>query len=467
MIHTSAFPHSFHHSAASSFSPNRSFFKLPTSDKDTAEPNHNPHHSTILPRNFSRPIHHSDKIRRSIDFNIPLNETSDKASAAFSGAPFQTTLPASSRTLSPQTSALTQFTHKALKSGASSSSSSSTAAPSFLPTVIFSSEDEQKAQAAALPIPKENTSRRTPSPMPVDRDTPPPSNAAKERNLAKRRVKKLAQESATAAAQKAESAQSVATTAAATLPPPVTPERRRRELPNASTNVIMAKLSPLSLKKFGTPSRLTASKLRKRHMMFLKKHGGLTATVKSEHAAAAPIRYGKCPFSKIAMQYKIDNGITAGRNVAVISYLDTDGEKKYTIAATTDLPGSTHAELKAYDLLPQPVRAKPESILAVYTERQPCRKGSNCADKLAAVISKSTHIYWSVAHPTEAISRRHLELNFQAHQKSLGISVSKQMETKIKAVQKWNLARKGLGKASFTAISMKWARTWKLNLAQE
>jgi len=197
-----------------------------------------------------------------------------------------------------------------------------------------------------------------------------------------------------------------------------TPKREERIQSTA------AAISPLTQKNFGTPSKLTATSLRKRHLVFAQENAQLSASPIKQASQNTFGKYGKCEFSKLVIQHKKSNNITAGRNVAVIRYKSLDDQVHDIIESTLGKPGDAHAELRAYDRLPQDVRAKPENILVVYSERKPCTKGSNCYLKIKALIAETTHVYWSVDHPENTSTRHKVEAAFQKFQGSFGIRVS-------------------------------------------
>lgn len=135
--------------------------------------------------------------------------------------------------------------------------------------------------------------------------------------------------------------------------------------------------------------------------------------------------YGDCPFSRKAIEWKKENSITAGRNVAIVLFKHhLSQELDYTIDVTEGPPGAAHSELKAYDALPKEVKVNRENIVYVYTERKPCRHGSNCARKMKNSLGEKTQILYSAHHTPDKKRQRESEFGLQAKQHEEGIRVA-------------------------------------------
>lgn len=134
--------------------------------------------------------------------------------------------------------------------------------------------------------------------------------------------------------------------------------------------------------------------------------------------------YGECPFSLKALKWKKENDITAGRNVSIVIFRLSDSTLAYTIAATSGPPGQPHAELEALDELPNNVEK--DHILAVYSERKFCCKGSNCHRKVKLAIDKeNTEVVYNVHHTPNQKRQRENELEFQELQSEMGIRLAR------------------------------------------
>ena len=173
--------------------------------------------------------------------------------------------------------------------------------------------------------------------------------------------------------------------------------------------------SPLMELQLGSPNIRYAAQLRKRH---LKKASITDSPFKNTSIET----YGEGPLSKRAIQEKTKKDITAGRNTAIAVFENPPGSKKfgYTTASTDGPPGGTHAENTAIDKVPR--GAKKE---LVYTERAPCKCGSNCHCKLKAVLRTDVKIVHSVPHQTDLKRRREDEKEFQEKQEEFGIRTAK------------------------------------------
>lgn len=200
---------------------------------------------------------------------------------------------------------------------------------------------------------------------------------------------------------------------------------RRKSLTPDELEKILAK-SPYEKDSFLSPPRTLTKKLthttpsdirlagqiRKRH---LEEANTSNSPFKNEKMT----EYGKEPLSQRAKKHKIDNDITAGRNVSVVIFFDTMAEKyQYVIANTIGHPGGPHAELRALDALPKHIST--ENIHLVYTEREPCHKGSNCHCKLKAMLDSTTKVVYSVKGVSEE--------EFRKLQAEHGIRVAKQVK---------------------------------------
>lgn len=165
--------------------------------------------------------------------------------------------------------------------------------------------------------------------------------------------------------------------------------------------------------KLGSPQKVT--RVRKRHL-------------DAKDATASPFKtkrteeYGNGPLSKKMIEYKKAHNATTGRNGSIAIYTSPDSKKKrYTIAVTEGPPTHKHAELKALDLLPPHVK----EVDLLYTERAPCKKGSNCHRKLKAVLGETCEVVHSVDYPTDTPKRKKTEKVFRTTQAHLGIRDSK------------------------------------------
>lgn len=125
-----------------------------------------------------------------------------------------------------------------------------------------------------------------------------------------------------------------------------------------------------------SPGHRNLSAMRKKHL-----------TNVNESPVLAALSPGVGPLSTFAKFLRERHAITAGRNIAIAIARDPDTrEMIYTVASTDGPPGGTHSELLAWDALPDSVKDAKSAL--IYTERQPCRKGSNCNAKLKRAIGR-------------------------------------------------------------------------------
>jgi len=163
----------------------------------------------------------------------------------------------------------------------------------------------------------------------------------------------------------------------------------------------------------GSPAKV--SEVRKRHLEEAQASSSPFKKARTAH-------YGKEPLSQKMISYKKENDITTGRNGALIIFTSPKSKKKrYTIAATEGLPGNPHAELKALDKVPSHVT----KVDLIYTERAPCKHGSNCHRKLKFVTSDESEIVHSVQYPADQQKRKMTEKAFREQQEYLGIRAPK------------------------------------------
>jgi hypothetical protein len=95
------------------------------------------------------------------------------------------------------------------------------------------------------------------------------------------------------------------------------------------------------------------------------------------HATQVP--YGSTDLSQMAQQYRINNDISSGRNVAVFEYVNVDGSFSYEIAHSQ----GQHAErIIGGRLESQGIDGK--SVIRIYSELEPCNiPGGKCRGYIA------------------------------------------------------------------------------------
>lgn len=94
--------------------------------------------------------------------------------------------------------------------------------------------------------------------------------------------------------------------------------------------------------------------------------------------------------------------ISYGRNVSMAIAKDPlTGKIVYTVASTDGPPGGTHSELLAWDLLPENIRQLKKGV--IFTERQPCCRGSYCNAKLRENLPEVSVVF---TQPYEDESKR-------------------------------------------------------------
>lgn len=196
--------------------------------------------------------------------------------------------------------------------------------------------------------------------------------------------------------------------------------KKKLELKSAAS--FLPRTSGLSKMNLGTPSKIDdIVQVRKRHLDFIDASD-------SPFKISEKTIFGKCPLSKRAIKHKKENDLTTGRNVAIIiAYDSIKKELIYTIDATDGPPGPRHAELLAYDALPKHIKSnkKKEDILLIYTERAPCKKGSDCHRKVKLVISKETKIVWNTDYSPTKSHRHKTEEIFRKMQEDYGVRAPK------------------------------------------
>lgn len=112
----------------------------------------------------------------------------------------------------------------------------------------------------------------------------------------------------------------------------------------------------------GTPTKITnITELRKRHL----DHVGVSD---SPNKNMKQVPYGEHELSQEAIQYKLDNDITTGRNVAVAEFESPVSKKTRRIKVATEGPPGTcpHSELTALAMTG-------EKAQRVFSDRKPCR----------------------------------------------------------------------------------------------
>lgn len=126
-----------------------------------------------------------------------------------------------------------------------------------------------------------------------------------------------------------------------------------------STALAAPKLANIN---FGTPTKITKiTDLKKRHL----DHVGASD---SPNKNMKQVPYGEHELSQEAIQYKLDNDITTGRNVAVAEFESPVSKKKRRIKVSTQGPPGTcpHSELTALAMTG-------EKAQRVFSDRKPCR----------------------------------------------------------------------------------------------
>jgi RHS repeat-associated protein len=119
---------------------------------------------------------------------------------------------------------------------------------------------------------------------------------------------------------------------------------------------------------------------------------------------STPVPYGGDDLSQMAQIYRMDNGITGGRNVAVFEYLDGNGMPNYITAASGN---GLHAER----VIANQIRAAgidPNRVTRVYTELAPCpgiRGMQYCGQMLGSNFPSAT-VTHSFEYGADRTSRR-------------------------------------------------------------
>lgn len=177
-----------------------------------------------------------------------------------------------------------------------------------------------------------------------------------------------------------------------------------------------------------------AASLRKIHKKHLDALGVTTSPLKN----LKKVPYLEHPMARRAAEYKKKINATAGRNVSIVLYRSPNTKTpRHTIAITEGPPGGPHAELRAFDMLPEAVRQDAANLVfAVYTEREPCTAhDSGCARKLKSVLAKTTEIYFSANHDSNPRRQLFTELEFQRLQAQDGIRLSSLYEKNVAAAE--------------------------------
>ncbi len=165
--------------------------------------------------------------------------------------------------------------------------------------------------------------------------------------------------------------------------------------------------------QFGSPTKV--EQIRKRHLE--------DATQSSSPFKKARVTcYGEESLSKKAIEYKKEHDLTTGRNVSIVLFPSPKSKKqRYMIAATAGHPCNPHAELKVLGMLPENIK----KIDLLYTERQPCQKGSDCHRKLKGILDPSVEVSYSIPYPIDKEERRNSEAKFRQLQQEHGIRAAR------------------------------------------
>lgn len=91
---------------------------------------------------------------------------------------------------------------------------------------------------------------------------------------------------------------------------------------------------------------------------------------------SVPVPYGSTDMSQMAQAYRMENGISGGRNVAVFEYMDDNNELQYAISESA----GRHSERRIGAHLDD-IGIQPEKVTRIYTELEPCViPGGKCKD---------------------------------------------------------------------------------------
>jgi hypothetical protein len=114
------------------------------------------------------------------------------------------------------------------------------------------------------------------------------------------------------------------------------------------------------------------------------------------------IKYGSSDLSKTAIDYRQTEGITGGRNVAVVEYRAADGSLQ-TVAAASER-GVGHAERIAANELSE-MGVQPSQVTRIYSELQPCNvPGGYCASFISRTFPQAD-VTWSFEYGATPESR--------------------------------------------------------------
>jgi RHS repeat-associated protein len=112
------------------------------------------------------------------------------------------------------------------------------------------------------------------------------------------------------------------------------------------------------------------------------------------------VSYREHPLAQVAADYRRANNISAGRNVAVITYQTPDG-RTGSVVAHSQGPGR-HAEYEAYRQL-RSMGIPNSSVKSVYTELEPCHYGK--CDRSIRKFFPEADVYYSFEHGHDKASR--------------------------------------------------------------
>ena len=129
------------------------------------------------------------------------------------------------------------------------------------------------------------------------------------------------------------------------------------------------------------------------------------------------VAYGQTDLSRFALEFREEFGIEGAQNVAVIVYLDADGQEQ-VLAMESGMPRSDdaraiadvvqgHSEPKLLECL-RLAGIDPSQVIELYTEREPCDGTSDdCTRLLREAGIPAERVSWSFEHgPTEASKQR-------------------------------------------------------------
>ncbi len=155
--------------------------------------------------------------------------------------------------------------------------------------------------------------------------------------------------------------------------------------------------SPSIVKSLRNKENILLGNVRKRHIDPIR---SIIKSIPDEFIA-----YGGNPITNRVIQYRKENGITDGRNIALVTYgpSKSDPTAGYTIAVTKGYM-KEHSEIKACDKLPSPVRREPDRVRTIYTERSACRgPGKRCCfDRISALFP---HAAFKHSFPNDRMAR--------------------------------------------------------------